>query len=200
MSRGILFFAAASAFVLTMYATMASAKKPQYVGNQGCKCHKPELDEWEKSPHGKAFETLAAKNRSRDENKAMRDAKLDIKKDYDKDEKCLPCHTVGYDKPGGYDDDKSAKDLVGVGCEMCHGPGSEYRNLHKEKEETFTRAEAKAMGAVSGKEDKAVCMQCHDHKDSPFNSKLDKKYMFNHEEMIKLEKAWHKVLPLKFKH
>ena len=144
MSKGILFFAVSAAFVFTMYATMASAKKPQYVGNQGCKCHKPEMDEWEKSPHGKAFEMLVAKNRSRDENKAMRDAKLDIKKDYDKDEKCLPCHTVGYGKPGGYEDDKSAKDLVGVGCEMCHGPGSEYRNLHKEKEETFTRAEAKA--------------------------------------------------------
>ncbi|MBI4664980.1 MAG: hypothetical protein HY751_01080 [Nitrospinae bacterium] len=189
-----------SFFMVVGYAALASAKNPQYTGNTGCKCHKQEQDEWAKSPHGKAFEALIASKRSKSQNLAMKNAKLDYKKDYDKDDKCLKCHTVGYSSPGGYEDDKSAADLKNVGCEMCHGAGSEYRNLHKEKEETFTRTEAKAGGATYGSEDKGVCLKCHDHKDSPFNSKTDKKYAFSHSEMIKLEKAWHKIYPIKFKH
>ncbi|MBI5814862.1 MAG: hypothetical protein HZB29_04545 [Nitrospinae bacterium] len=187
-------------FMVAGYAALASAKNPQYSGNLGCKCHKAEQDEWAKSPHGKAMEALFAAKRTKSQNLALKNAKLDYKKDYNKDDKCLKCHVVGYSKPGGYEDEKSAADLIGAGCEMCHGPGSEYRNLHKEKEETFTRAEAKAAGATYGSDDSGVCLKCHDNKDSPFNAKTDKKYAFNHGEMIKLEKAWHKVYPLKFKH
>jgi hypothetical protein len=185
---------------LIALATAAAAKNPQFSGNTGCKCHKQEMDEWAAGPHGNAMDPLTASKRSKAQNNAMRTAKLDYKKDYGKDDKCLKCHTVGYGKPGGYDDEKSPADLRGVGCEMCHGAGSEYRNLHKEKEETFTRTEAKAMGALYGSQDEKVCRECHDHKDSPFNSAADKKYMFNYPEMIKLEKAWHKIMPAKFKH
>ncbi|MBI4829376.1 MAG: hypothetical protein HY804_11320 [Nitrospinae bacterium] len=199
MIKRYLFVLGLSIFTLVAFATVAAAKKPQFLGVMGCKCHKDELDEWTKSPHGNAYKVLLEKERSKAQHKAMRAAGLDFKKDYNKDEKCLPCHTVGFGEPGGYQDEKSAEDLRNVGCEMCHGAGSEYAILHKEKGETFKKAEAAALGEIyPPKED--VCRKCHDHKDSPFNSKTDKKYMFNFEEMIKLNKAWHKKFDLKFKH
>lgn len=193
---------------LIAYATAASARRPTYVGNLGCKCHKPNQEDWAKSAHGKAFDTLKAKGRSKQIKKALRKVKLDYKKDYTKDEDCLGCHVVGYDEPGGYRDESSAKDLIGVGCEMCHGPGSEYRLIHEEKGtvedapdgKVYTRAEIKAAGEQFPKDDESVCKKCHDHKDSPFNSKADAKYMFDYEEMIKLEKAWHKINKLESKH
>lgn len=193
---------------LLIYATTATAKRAQYVGNLGCKCHKPNQEDWSKSSHAKAFDVLIKKKRSKQQNKALRKAKLDYKKDYDKDEKCIGCHVVGYDEPGGYSDASSAKDLKGVGCEMCHGPGSEYRQLHKEKGtpedspdgKIYTRAEIKAAGQTFPKNDEAICRKCHDHKDSPFNAKTDEKYMFDFKEMVKLEKAWHKINKLLNKH
>jgi len=128
----------AALFVVAGYATLASAKSPQYIGSAGCKCHKAEQAEWSKSSHGKAMDLLLAAKRSKQRNLAMKKAKLDDTKDYDKDAKCLPCHTVGYGEQGGYEDDKSADTLKNVGCEMCHGSGSEFRKIHAANEETFT--------------------------------------------------------------
>lgn len=192
---------------LIAYSTVATAKRAKFTGNLGCKCHKPNLEDWAKSPHGKAFESLVLKGRTKQQKKALRKAGLDYKKDYSKDEKCLPCHVVGLDEPGGYQDG-SGEEFKGVGCEMCHGPGSEYRNIHKEKGtpedspdgKVYTRAEVKAAGQTFPKDDERVCKSCHDHKDSPFNAKLDKKYMFDYKEMIKLDKAWHKINKLDFNH
>lgn len=199
--RKYLVFLGVSIFCLATLATYnaVAAKAPEYVGVEGCNCHKTEYEEWSKSSHANAFNILLAAGRSRGDNKAMKDAGLDYKKDYDKDPKCLPCHTIGYGKPGGYKDEKSPEHLRGVGCEMCHGAGSEYRVLHKEKDETFTKAEAAAMGEVYPPT-KEMCLECHDHPDSPFNSKVDEKYKFDFEEMVKLNKAWHKKYELMFKH
>lgn len=183
---------------LAWFAAPAAAA-PSYMGTQGCKCHKSEVEDWLKSPHAKAFEALSKDRRSKGQNKALRAAGLDHNKDYSSDEKCVGCHTVGFGKPGGFAAGSADENFKGVGCEMCHGPGSEYRVLHKEKDETFTRAEAAAVGEIyPPKED--TCRQCHDHKDSPFNAKTDAKYMFNFDEMIKLSKAWHKKHDLQFKH
>ena len=188
-----------SIMFLIAVSLRASAKSPEYVGVEGCKCHKTEVEEWSKSIHGSAFSALTAANRSRSQNKAMKEAGLDYKKDYDKDEKCLPCHTIGYGQPGGYKDASSPDHLKNVGCEMCHGAGSEYRVLHKEKEQTFTRAEAKALGEVYPPT-ADMCLKCHNHKDSPFTEKVDPKYKFNFDEAVKLNKAWHKKYDLVYKH
>lgn len=61
MRKFTLVFAAAFFFVIA-YPTIASAGKPSYKGNIGCKCHKSELEEWAMSQHGKAFESLLAIN------------------------------------------------------------------------------------------------------------------------------------------
>lgn len=186
--------------------------EPKYVGVEGCKCHKSELEEWTKSEHGEAFKNLLppdgkkeAKKRKKEfskiNEKLKADEQLDPEKDYSKDPKCLPCHTVGYGKEGGFVDMATTPQLAGVGCEMCHGAGSEYRVLHKDKEQTFTRAEDKALGAVSGKEDEGVCRKCHEHPDNPMRSEMNAEYKFDWKEALSQEKkAFHKIYPLLYKH
>jgi len=189
----ILFFG-----VFLFYSAAVSAKKPTFVGTEGCKCHKNEVKEWQDSKHGKAFETLLADKRGKGEKKAMKKAKLDPDKDYSKDEKCLKCHTAGYGDIGGFEAIDKTPDLAGVGCEMCHGAGSEYRKIHKEKDVNFTLAEAKEAGEIFPAKDNP-CKDCHESKDTPFKPEVDEKYKFNFTEMIKLEKAFHKVYPLQGK-
>jgi len=98
--------------------------KPAYVGNAECAtCHKSEVAFWKHTAHARAFQTLV------DRHKAY-------------DTKCVSCHVVGYDQPGGsvlgkweYDAKvprdggkplEVHKDLRDVGCEACHGPGSQH--------------------------------------------------------------------------
>lgn len=199
MFRRYFIIAVAALCVWLAHNTIAIAAEPSYVGTEGCKCHKIEVEEWQKSVHGKAFESLVAKKRSRSQKKALRDAGLDYKKDHSEDEKCVGCHTTGYGKPGGYKIGSDDENLMGVGCEMCHGAGSEYRVLHKEKEETFTKAEAAALGEVYPPNEE-MCKKCHGHKDNPFTPEVDKDYEFKFDERIKEEKAWHKKYDLLYKH
>jgi hypothetical protein len=198
--RKIIFASITVLAVLIFNGTTQAAKTPAYVGVSGCNCHKAEVEEWKGSPHSRAFELLMAKDRSKSHNKAMAAAKLDYKKDFNTDEKCLKCHTTGSGQPGGYVNDKNKAELGFVGCEMCHGAGGDYAGIHDKKAKTYTHAETVAAGQLYPQEGEKVCRQCHDNPDSPFNSKLDAKYLFNYTEMIKLNKAWHITYPLKGKH
>jgi len=198
---GKMIFSAIAVFAILIFGGVTqAAKSPTYVGLTGCKCHKAEIDDWKKSPHAKAFELLSAKGRSKSNNKAMVAAKLDYKKDYTSDDKCLKCHTVGYGGKGGYFEEKDSAELGQAGCEVCHGAGSEYRDVHDKKGEAYGHAEIVAAGQLFPQEDEKICRKCHDSSDSPFNSKLDAKYMFNYGEMKKLTKAWHNTYSLKGKH
>ncbi|MDH5476707.1 MAG: cytochrome c family protein [Nitrospinota bacterium] len=181
------------------WATFSQADAPQFVGNEGCNCHKTELKDWSESTHGLALDQLFASKRSRKQNKAMKDLGLDYKKDYDQDEKCLECHTTGFNQPGGYSLQNTKEDLKGVGCESCHGAGSKYRVLHKEKDETFTKEEAAALGEVYPPTEE-MCRKCHDNEKSVFNSKSDPKYGFDFKARLEEKKSWHKKYELLFKH
>ncbi|MBD3234126.1 MAG: hypothetical protein GF315_10435 [candidate division Zixibacteria bacterium] len=67
-------------------------------------------EEWLETSHAQAFANL-----------------LDI--GYARDDNCLPCHTTGWNADadnGGYDEYKFPY-LEGVGCENCHGPGSQHQ-------------------------------------------------------------------------
>jgi hypothetical protein len=79
-----------------------------YVGSAACKnCHLQDYEIWAKSGHAHAFATLE-------------------KKDSDADPHCVSCHTIGFGKPGGYRRPMGSSSLTDVGCESCHGPGSEH--------------------------------------------------------------------------
>ena len=159
-----------------------------YVGNKACNCHKPEFEEWRRSKHGMAFESLKPGKREAEKIKA----KLDPKKDYTEDEKCVGCHVTGFKEEGGYKDLKFSGSLKGVGCESCHGPGSEYSTLHREAGLFFTREEAIEAGAVYGSLDEKVCRKCHGHKDSPYQPEVDEKYRFDIKKALEKVETFHK--------
>lgn len=181
---------------LVAYSPCAIAQRARYVGTLGCKCHKSDIDEWKKSRHGHAIMTLSLKGRTKEMREILKKINLDENKDYATDKKCVPCHTTGFDERGGFDLEEADENLEDVGCEMCHGPGSEYRVLHKEKEE-FKRSEAIAAGQLYPQNDPGVCGKCHANKDAPT---FDPNVKFDFKKKIKESKYWHKIDKLEFNH
>ena len=81
-------------------------KAAVYVGTQKCvECHEEEYEFWKKTKHASAWETLEQQNKH-----------FDLT--------CVGCHTIGYQKPGGFCRIKDVSGREDVGCENCHGPGS----------------------------------------------------------------------------
>ena len=178
------------ALLLSALSILAGADEPRYVGWKACEmCHKDETADWLRSKHGKAFELLKPGNR----HKAKKNAKLDPDKDYTvSTEKCVGCHTTGFKKPGGFVDTTTTPEMVGIQCEACHGPGSEYRTIHKSKRTEFKRDEVKAVGQTYGSENDQVCRNCHEHKDTPMQPSIDEKYKFDWKERLKDARAFHR--------
>ena len=83
--------------------------KGSFVGSQACQgCHGSIYEQWSKTAHATAWETLIEQKRS-----------LDMA--------CFSCHSTG----GGLEDGPShptqiTKALQGVGCESCHGAGQDH--------------------------------------------------------------------------
>jgi hypothetical protein len=70
-----------------------------YLGDQSClSCHQPQQENWKKTGHARAFQTLVREKRETDHT-------------------CLPCHTTGFGEVSGF-----ADVLENVQCESCHGP------------------------------------------------------------------------------
>lgn len=160
-----------------------------YVGYEGCAmCHRDQYADWMKSKHAKAFELLKPGSRI----SAKKKADLEPDKDYSTSIKCLECHTTGYREPGGFVTISETPTRAGVGCEMCHGAGSEYRKVHKQKRSGFTRAEAMEAGQAYSSSDDKTCARCHRHKDMPWKTDMDQKYAFNLEERLKNTRSYHK--------
>jgi hypothetical protein len=130
-----------------------------YVGSKKCKmCHKGDKkgnvwEKWEAGPHAKAFETL--------------------KKDgSDKKAECVECHVTGYNAGGYKAGDANAANFEGVGCEMCHGPGSAYKKMSVMKD----RQQSIDNGMVVPNEE--TCKKCHNKKSPQFKG-------FNYAEYLK---------------
>ena len=160
----------AAAAAVALPAVGEGAGSYTYIGSGKCKkCHLPEHKSWAKMKHATALEALQPGQATETKSKHN----LDPNKDYSKDPACIGCHTVGFGKPGGYAvpdaaDEKAvkdSKDLAGVGCEACHGPGSEYSKLHEEimkSKRKYKQEENYAVGMT--KIDEAVCVTCHNEK------------------------------------
>jgi len=144
-------FAMLALFVM---AGLSSGQEFAYVGAQKCQvCHKSETQGrqypiWEGTKHAKTGEALTSP-------KAAEFAKaLGVDKPAD-DPKCLKCHAPLAAK---------APELKaeGVSCEVCHGPGSEYKKLNVMKDKA---AAVKAGLILYGSPDaiKAQCMKCHEN-------------------------------------
>lgn len=84
-----------------------------YVGTQACaSCHSEEFATWKMSGHAHAFDAL-------------------VRRESEADPTCIGCHTVGFGTSSGYRRSYQGEQLVDVGCESCHGPGSEHVALWK---------------------------------------------------------------------
>jgi hypothetical protein len=121
-------------FPRTMHPVQVQFPNAKYIGSERCgDCHAHAYQIWQKTwkhngePHGHAiaYDTLA-------------DAKHPGLRHFDGE--CIVCHTTGFDHKTGYydranfpqDPKKAAKNdvrLRHVGCENCHGPGSEHVNI-----------------------------------------------------------------------
>src|SRR4030095_2071547 len=126
----------------------------QYVGVDKCKlCHmKKTTGEayavWKKQKHAKAFETLATPQ-------AKEIGKKQGIEDPQKSDKCLRCHVTG---AGAKPEEiaPSLKQSEGVGCEVCHGPGSDYY-----KEEVHAKSRDAGLKAGMIIPDEKLCVKCH---------------------------------------
>lgn len=148
-------------FAVLMFPTGSQA---QYVGVSKCRpCHLPQTKSWEQTKMAKAFDLL--KPGIAADKKAAK--KLDPNKDYTHDTECLPCHTTGYGKPGGFQSIEATPGLAGVQCEVCHGPGGGYLKptLMSLQNKAYKRTDLVTAGLTVP--DVKICQGCHNPK-SPF--------------------------------
>jgi len=124
----------------TKPTAIAAGRGGNFVGSEECgKCHNTrergfQLDVWRRSPHAKAWATLASpRAKEIAQEKKIADAQQDAG--------CLGCHSVG------------ARADEGVGCEACHGGGKNYMAVMKDKE--AARAAGLRMPEKKG------CAHCH---------------------------------------
>jgi hypothetical protein len=107
----------------------------RYVGTQTCAaCHPSAAATWSASAHAHAVQTL------RESQAASNPA-------------CLNCHVTGFGHPGGWAG-AATPALLDVGCEACHGPGSEHAS-----------APSAGYGALAAGPES--CVACHTHDNSP---------------------------------
>ncbi|MEE8558943.1 MAG: multiheme c-type cytochrome [Myxococcota bacterium] len=84
--------------------------KKGYSGDETCRiCHTGQHETWSLTSHAYAFDTL-------------------VEHGADRDSECLPCHTVGWGRPGGYSLELPAEHLQNVQCENCHGRGGPHQS------------------------------------------------------------------------
>lgn len=120
----------------------APTEKARYVGTERCRaCHSAAFEVYTNTAHAHAWATL--------ENAGK-----------DCDPTCIGCHTVGFEKPGGFCRLADAPDYANVGCENCHGPGSGHV-------QNPTQPEAWAS-AFEPKPSEPTCVECHnpEHSDT----------------------------------
>lgn len=156
-------------FLILLLPILAPAAAAQYVGETRCKvCHMPQSKSWKPTKMANSFDLLKP-GVAAEQKKAK---KLDPTRDYTKDATCLPCHTTGYGKPGGFVSVEKTPNLVGVQCEVCHGAGQGYLkpNLMSLQNKEYKRAQLVAAGLVVP--DEALCKTCHNPK-SPFYQPFD---------------------------
>jgi len=131
MIKKILAFVLALAVAAAALAADAPKAVPKndHVGAKKCMpCHMKIYKAWTEVRHAHAFEGLKAT--TPEQLKAMNELlKTDVKEKPETAAVCVGCHVTGYKQPGGYHPAagslKNAA-LAFVGCELCHGPGSQH--------------------------------------------------------------------------
>lgn len=127
-------------------------KIEMYVGAAKCKeCHQEQYEQWSKTPHARAFNTLVKAGKKDDIN-------------------CARCHTTGFAQYNGFYGLDESPDMIHVQCESCHGIGK----LHVQSIEKIKSQKLKA--AILAPITEETCIGCHDKTQDPkFNYEEDVK-------------------------
>lgn len=124
----------------TLVCPSAPTPSANYVGNAACAtCHPAAMTVWQQTPHAQAWNTL-------------------LKAGKECDVGCVGCHSVGFERPGGYCRLRDAAPNANVGCENCHGAGAGHVSAPTDRSRWgthFTRGNSEAM-----------CRQCHNPEHS----------------------------------
>ncbi len=100
----------------------------EYTGSKSCKsCHEYEYEKWSSRAHAHAYATLER-----------------VGSQFDPE--CIVCHVVGAEKISGFVSEEKTGHLKNVGCENCHGPGSEH---------------IRTSGKAGTTEPRSDCTDCH---------------------------------------
>jgi len=139
-------------------------EKGIYGGVASCKaCHLTKKSGaqykiWKAGPHAKAFEVLKS-----DEAKAA-GKKLGVD-DPSTSEKCLKCHVTASGVAAELKGKKYTAE-EGVGCESCHGAGSEYKARKVMKAISAGKVDGSTLGLIAPT--KEVCVTCHNSESPTF--------------------------------
>jgi len=135
----------------------------EIVGAPKCKgCHKSKTGDqwkiWSESAHARAFETLASeKSRKIATEKGLGDPQEEVE--------CLKCHVTRLSLGDGVLINEKGKysDKEGVGCESCHGAGSDYKAKKIMQDPEAARAAGLVMDNTA-----QLCSQCHNQESPTF--------------------------------
>ncbi len=90
--------------------------KAMFVGSDRCTiCH---------TDHGNASAVYSTSKHANAYNALEKIAARPSLRNYDPE--CISCHVVGYFYNSGFENEKKTTHLKNVGCESCHGPGSQH--------------------------------------------------------------------------
>ncbi len=119
----------ASSQLQETYARVPLAQEDlTFQGSASCKgCHAEAYRIWSTQQHAHAFATLVNAGSQRDP-------------------ECTVCHVVGMEYGVGYLTEADTPLLKDVGCEVCHGPGSEHN---------------RSLGKIPTQDPKMTCLDCH---------------------------------------
>ena len=130
--------------LLESYPRIPLAGKLAFAGSASCKpCHEPAYDKWNTTGHAHAFAALK-------------------KVGSDRDPECVICHVIGLEHEGGFINEEKTPHLAGVGCENCHGPGSEH---------------VLTTGQMVTRQPRTACTQCHTPEQSGGFAGHEEEYM-----------------------
>ncbi len=130
--------------LLEKYPRVPLPDELRYVGSKNCaSCHEYEYSRWKTKAHADAFATL-------------------VEVGSDRDPECVVCHVVGMDRASGFVTAEKTPELKNVGCENCHGPGSEH---------------VRTSGQTATVEPKAGCQDCHSPEHSSGYAGHEAEYM-----------------------
>lgn len=107
---------------MTLAVPLAALAEPYFVGVKKCvECHEEEFKVWKGTVHHSTYKTVPKSSKAYQVLRSVRGGKSMKKSQF-----CTLCHFTMVSKKSG----SIPRARAGVSCESCHGPASEWLDLH----------------------------------------------------------------------